>query len=138
MDPSQDKPLQRLYEQKADLENARVMAPAEEKARLRQRMEDLDREIAERLQILANMTNLPNLTIGIAERQERRGDRVRVLVVTANPLGSSPLQLDREVKIIDEALRRSRKRDNFVVEPTSSRFLQGLNIYEVLIRWLFQ
>ena len=116
MDPSQDKPLQRLYEQKADLENARVTAPAEEKARLRQRMEDLDREIAERLQTLANMTNLPNLTIGIAERQERRGDRVRVLVVTANPLGSSPLQLDREVKIIDEALRRSRKRNNFEVE----------------------
>ena len=116
MDPSQDKPLQRLYEQKADLENARVTAPAEEKARLRQRMEDLDREIAERLQTLANMTNLPNLTIGIAERQERLGDRVRVLVVTANPLGSSPLQLDREVKIIDEALRRSRKRNNFEVE----------------------
>ena len=25
-----------------------------------------------------------------------------------------------------------------LLEPTSSRFLQGLNIYEVLIRWLFQ
>ena len=57
-----------------------------------------------------------NLNVGIAERQETTGDRVRILVVTANPLGSTPLQLDREVKMITEALRRSRKRDNFVVE----------------------
>ena len=57
-----------------------------------------------------------NLNVGIAERQEQTGDRVRILVVTANPLGSKPLQLDREVKMIAEALRRSRKRDNFHVE----------------------
>jgi hypothetical protein len=44
------------------------------------------------------------------------GDRVRVLVVAANPFGSSYLKLDHEVKTIQEALRRSRKRDNFVVE----------------------
>ncbi|MFZ4728522.1 MAG: tetratricopeptide repeat protein [Pseudanabaena sp.] len=60
--------------------------------------------------------NVQNLNIGIAERLEQSGDRVRILVVAANPLGSSPLKLDHEVKTIQEALRRSRKRDNFVVE----------------------
>jgi CHAT domain len=60
--------------------------------------------------------NVQNLNIGIAERLEKSGDRVRILVVAANPLGSSPLKLDHEVKTIQEALRRSRKRDNFVVE----------------------
>jgi hypothetical protein len=60
--------------------------------------------------------NVQNLNIGIAERLAQSGDLVRILVVAANPLGSSPLQLDREVKTIQEALRRSRKRDNFVVE----------------------
>ena len=57
-----------------------------------------------------------NLNVGIAERQETTSALVRILVVTANPLGSTPLQLDREVKMITEALQRSRKRDNFVVE----------------------
>ena len=60
--------------------------------------------------------NVQNLNLGIAERLEQSGDRVRILVVAANPLGSSPLKLDHEVKTIQEALRRSRKRDNFVVE----------------------
>ena len=60
--------------------------------------------------------NVQNLNVGIAERLEKSGDRVRILVVAANPLGSSPLKLDHEVKTIQEALRRSRKRDNFVVE----------------------
>jgi hypothetical protein len=62
------------------------------------------------------MTNPLAEKIGIAERLEQLGDRVRVLVVAANPFGSSPLKLDHEVKTIQEALRRSRKRDNFVVE----------------------
>jgi hypothetical protein len=57
--------------------------------------------------------NVQNFNIGIAERV---GDRVRILVVAANPLGSSPLSLDNEVKTIQEVLRRSRKRDNFTVE----------------------
>jgi hypothetical protein len=57
-----------------------------------------------------------NLNLGIAERLEKVGERVRILVVAANPLGSSPLKLDHEVKTIQEALRRSRKRDNFLVE----------------------
>ena len=35
------------------------------------------------------------------------GDRVKILVVAANPLGSSPLKLDHEVKTIQEALRQS-------------------------------
>ncbi|WP_211167648.1 tetratricopeptide repeat protein [Pseudanabaena yagii] len=60
--------------------------------------------------------NVQNLNLGIAERLEQSGDRVRILVVAANPLGSSPLKLDHEVKTIQEALRRSRKRDNFAVE----------------------
>jgi tetratricopeptide (TPR) repeat protein len=60
--------------------------------------------------------NVQNLNIGIAERLKQSGDRVRILVVAANPLGSSPLKLDHEVKTIQEALRRLRKRDNFVVE----------------------
>jgi hypothetical protein len=38
------------------------------------------------------------------------------LVVAANPLGSSPLKLDHEVKTIKEALKISRLRDIFVVE----------------------
>ncbi|MFN5387771.1 MAG: CHAT domain-containing protein [Pseudanabaena sp.] len=59
---------------------------------------------------------MQNLNLGIAERLEQSGDHVRILVVAANPLGSSPLKLDHEVKTIQEALRRSRKRDNFVVE----------------------
>jgi tetratricopeptide (TPR) repeat protein len=62
------------------------------------------------------MTNPLAEKIGIADRLEQLGDRVRVLVVAANPLGSSPLKLDHEVKTIQEALRRSRNRDNFVVE----------------------
>jgi formylglycine-generating enzyme required for sulfatase activity len=113
MDSSQDKPLKRLQEQKAGLENALVLAPAEDKVRLRQQIEDLDQQILERI---ATLQNDRSLQIGIAERQEQANDRVRVLVVTANPLGSTPLQLDREVKTIDEALRRSRKRNNFEVE----------------------
>jgi hypothetical protein len=60
--------------------------------------------------------NVQNLNLGIAERLEQSGDHVRILVVAANPLGSSPLKLDHEVKTIQEALRRSRKRDNFEVE----------------------
>lgn len=39
-----------------------------------------------------------------------------ILVVAANPLVSSPLKLVHEVKTIKEALKRFRKRDNFVVE----------------------
>ena len=113
MDSSQDKPLKRLQEQKAGLENALVLAPAEDKVRLRQQIEDLDQQILDRI---ATIQNDRSLQIGIAERQEQANDRVRVLVVTANPLGSTPLQLDREVKTIDEALRRSRKRNNFEVE----------------------
>ena len=52
----------------------------------------------------------------IAATLAQSGDCVRILVVAANPLGSSPLKLDHEVKTIQEALRRSRKRDNFMVE----------------------
>ena len=51
--------------------------------------------------------NVQNLNIVIAERLEKSGDRVRILVVAANPLGSSPLKLDHEVKTIQKALRRS-------------------------------
>ena len=35
------------------------------------------------------------------------GNRVKILVVAANPLESSPLKLDHEVKTIQEALRQS-------------------------------
>ena len=68
------------------------------------------------INVQGGTVNVQNLNIGIAERLAQSGDRVRILVVAANPLGSSPLQLDQEVKTIQEALRRSRKRDNFVVE----------------------
>ena len=68
------------------------------------------------INVQGGTVNVQNLNIGIAERLAQSGDRVRILVVAANPLGSSPLQLDREVKTIQDALRRSRKRDNFVVE----------------------
>ncbi|OYQ62756.1 hypothetical protein B9G53_20515 [Pseudanabaena sp. SR411] len=74
--------------------------------------------LAEKLgiNVQGGTVNVQNLNIGIAARLEQSGDRVRILVVAANPLGSSPLKLDHEVKTIQEALRRSRKRDNFVVE----------------------
>ena len=68
------------------------------------------------MNVQGGTVNVQNLNIGIAERLAESGDRVRILVVAANPLGSSPLKLDHEVKTIQEALRRSRKRDNFVVE----------------------
>ena len=74
--------------------------------------------LAEKLgiNVQGGTVNVQNLNLGIAERLEQSGDHVRILVVAANPLGSSPLKLDHEVKTIQEALRRSRKRDNFVVE----------------------
>ncbi len=68
------------------------------------------------INVQGGTVNVQNLNIGIAERLAQSGDRVRILVVAANPLGSSPLKLDHEVKTIQEALRRSRKRDDFVVE----------------------
>ena len=68
------------------------------------------------INVQGGTVNVQNLNLGIAERQEQVGDRVRILVVAANPLGSSPLKLDHEVKTIQAALKRSRKRDNFVVE----------------------
>jgi tetratricopeptide (TPR) repeat protein len=68
------------------------------------------------INVQGGTVNVQNLNIGIAERLAQVGDRVRILVVAANPLGSSPLKLDHEVKTIQEALTRSRKRDNFVVE----------------------
>ena len=68
------------------------------------------------INVQGGTVNVQNLNIGIAERLAQSGDRVRILVVAANPLGSSPLKLDHEVKTIQEALKRSRKRDNFVVE----------------------
>ena len=74
--------------------------------------------LAEKLgiNVQGGTVNVQNLNLGIAERLEQSGDRVRILVVAANPLGSSPLKLDHEVKTIKEALKQSRKRDNFVVE----------------------
>jgi hypothetical protein len=68
------------------------------------------------INVQGGTVNVQNLNVGIAERLAQSGDRVRILVVAANPLGSSPLKLDHEVKTIQEALRRSRKRGNFVVE----------------------
>jgi len=68
------------------------------------------------INVQGGTVNVQNLNIGIAERLAESGDRVRILVVAANPLGSSPLKLDHEVKTIQEALRRSRKRDNFEVK----------------------
>ena len=68
------------------------------------------------INVQGGTVNVQNLNIGIAERLAQSGVRVRILVVAANPLGSSPLKLDHEVKTIQEALRRSRNRDNFLVE----------------------
>jgi len=68
------------------------------------------------INVQGGSVNVRNLNLGIAERLEQVGDRVRILVVAANPLGSSPLKLDHEVKTIQAALKRSRKRDNFLVE----------------------
>ncbi|WP_434686395.1 CHAT domain-containing protein [Pseudanabaena minima] len=68
------------------------------------------------INVQGGTVNVQNLNIGIAERLEKSGDHVRILVVAANPLGSSPLKLDHEVKTIKEALKRSRKSGNFVVE----------------------
>ncbi len=68
------------------------------------------------INVQGGSVNVQNLNLGIAERLEQVGDRVRILVVAANPLGSSPLKLDHEVKTIQAALKRSRKRDNFLVE----------------------
>lgn len=74
--------------------------------------------LAEKLgtNVQSGTVNVQNLNLGIAARLEQSGDHVRILVVEANPLGSSPLKLDHEVKTIQEALKRSRKRDSFVVE----------------------
>jgi tetratricopeptide (TPR) repeat protein len=56
------------------------------------------------------------MTDPLAEKLGQSGKRVKILVVAANPLGSSPLKLDHEVKTIKEALKRSRNRDNFDVD----------------------
>lgn len=74
--------------------------------------------LAEKLgiNVQGGTVNVQNLNLSIAERLEQSGDRVRILVVAANPLGSSPLKLDHEVKTIKEALKISRLRDIFVVE----------------------
>ena len=42
-----EKNLRRLYEQLAGMENALILAPAGEKVRIRQQIEDLKQEIAE-------------------------------------------------------------------------------------------
>jgi tetratricopeptide (TPR) repeat protein len=74
--------------------------------------------LAEKLgiNVQGGTVNVQNLNLGIAERLEQSGKRVKILVVAANPLGSSPLKLDHEVKTIKEALKRSRNRDNFDVD----------------------
>jgi hypothetical protein len=74
--------------------------------------------LAEKLgiNVQGGTVNVQNLNLGIAERLERSGKRVKILVVAANPLGSSPLKLDHEVKTIKEALKRSRNRDDFDVD----------------------
>ena len=59
------------------------------------------------INVQGGTVNVQNLNIGIAERLGQSGDRVRILVVAVNPLGSSPLKLDHEVKTIQKALRRS-------------------------------
>ena len=59
------------------------------------------------INVQGGTVNVQNLNIGIAERLEKLGDRVRTLVVAANSLGSLPLKLDHEVKTIQKALRRS-------------------------------
>jgi hypothetical protein len=74
--------------------------------------------LAEKLgiNVQGGTVNVQNLNLGIADRLEQSGKRVKILVVAANPLGSSPLKLDHEVKTIKEALKRSRNRDNFDVD----------------------
>jgi len=50
--------------------------------------------LAEKLgiNVQGGTVNVQNLNLGIAERLEQSGDHVRILVVAANPLGSSPLK----------------------------------------------
>jgi tetratricopeptide (TPR) repeat protein len=74
--------------------------------------------LAEKLgiNVQGGTVNVQNLNLGIAERLEQSGKCVKILVVAANPLGSSALKLDHEVKTIKEALKRSRNRDNFDVD----------------------
>jgi tetratricopeptide (TPR) repeat protein len=45
-----------------------------------------------------------------------RTDRVRILVLTANPTGTTPLRSDRELKAITEVIERAEYRDRFA-EP---------------------
>ena len=59
------------------------------------------------INVQGGTVNVQNLNIGIAERLGQSGDRVKILVVAANPLESAPLKLDHEVKTIQEALRQS-------------------------------
>lgn len=40
----------------------------------------------------------------------------KILILAANPKGTSPLRLDEEVREIDAGLRRAKKRDQFVLE----------------------
>lgn len=40
----------------------------------------------------------------------------KILILAANPKGTSPLRLDEEVREIDEGLRRASKRDEFLLE----------------------
>jgi TIR domain/CHAT domain len=40
----------------------------------------------------------------------------KILILAANPLGTSQLRLDEEVREIDEGLRRASKRDEFILE----------------------
>ena len=64
----------------------------------------------------------------LAPKQKAKLQEILQNIISLNPYAGKPLKGDLK------GLYSYR----INLKPTSSRFLQGLNIYEVLIRWLFQ
>lgn len=52
----------------------------------------------------------------------------KILVLAANPLGATRLQLDEQVKAIREAIQRSTKRDDFDVQTRGATTLRDLHL----------
>lgn len=50
----------------------------------------------------------------------------KILVLSANPIGTRPLRLDQEIREIDEGLRRSQNNANFVLEKRLATRIEDL------------
>ena len=52
-------------------------------------------------------------------------DRRKILLLSANPKGTSKLRLDEEVREIEEGLRRAKQRSHFTIETATAVRYRG-------------